>query len=330
MQQHKNNMKQLKIIGCLYGQVIGDALGTRYEFKNSWHVQQEFSKDIVNNFLPILGGGPFMVDKGQCTDDTELAFGLAQGIIHNSRYIKEMIAKKYIKWYKSGPFDIGNNTRKVFAGANNYQDVINNSSKYSKDSLSNGCLMRISPLAIHGIKIDNHKLLEYCKEDCSMTNPHPATVNAVQVYVIAVKTAILTNNRSTIFDEAIRYVDNDLVYKIMQRAKRGEKKFVLLDGKEIETADGQYMGYFGIAFQMAFYEILHGKSFYDSLVNVISQGGDTDTNGCIVGALLGALYSVTNIPHKWVKDVTIDNKRRHKYCEIDQKHIKDVSLKLSS
>ena len=31
------------------------------------------------------------------------------------------------------------------------------------------------------------------------------------------------------------------------------------------------------------------------------MGGDTDTNACIVGGILGALVSIRNIPEKMVK-----------------------------
>ncbi len=322
-------MNKNKVIGCLYGQVIGDALGTRYEFKKSYQIQQLFKQDRINGFLPILGGGPFSVDKGQCTDDTELAFGLAKGIIENRGYQKEKIAEKYIKWFQSEPFDIGNNTRQVFYNANTYQDVITNASNFSVDSLSNGCLMRISPLAIYGIFLNNNQLLQYCKEDCTMTNPNPITINAVQVYVMAIKTALLINDRQKIFEEAKKYVKKELIYKLMKRAKNKESGFLLSDGKIIDKADGKYMGYFGIAFQMAFYELLYGNSFYDSMLHVISQGGDTDTNGCIVGTLLGAFYGNKNIPYNWIRNVTIRNKRYHKYLEINQLDIDGIAIKLA-
>ena len=326
-------MKRFKIIGCLYGQVIGDALGTRYEFKNSWTVKQLIVRDKINGVLPILGEGPFMVDRGQVTDDTELAFGLLDSIIRSGGYVKEAAAQNYIAWYHSHPFDIGYNTRAVMENSRDYGDLI---SKADKNSLSNGCLMRISPMGIYGVEIENSKLLEYCQQDCKMTNPNPIAVNAVQVFVIAIKTALHTNtnDRSVIFNEAFKYAREPLVQKILTRAKERKKSFLLSDGTtEIPTSDAKYMGYLGIALQMAFYELLYGKSFYDSLLNVISQGGDTDTNGCIVGALLGAFYGINGIngiPASWIQDVMIDNKRRRDYPLINQLYLKEIALKLAS
>ena len=39
------------------------------------------------------------------------------------------------------------------------------------------------------------------------------------------------------------------------------------------------------------------KTLYvDAIREVVSMGGDTDTNACIVGGILGTLVSITNIP----------------------------------
>lgn len=46
------------------------------------------------------------------------------------------------------------------------------------------------------------------------------------------------------------------------------------------------MGYVGIALQTAYYELLNGSSFEQSLVDIMKRGGDTDTIGCIAGRFL--------------------------------------------
>lgn len=33
------------------------------------------------------------------------------------------------------------------------------------------------------------------------------------------------------------------------------------------------------------------------------RGGDTDTNACIVGALLGARFGIDEIPYEWIKTI---------------------------
>ena len=58
-----------RAIGCLLGQVIGDALGTRYEFETSENVRAQITEDLQNpscqhGILPILGEGPFNLIPG--------------------------------------------------------------------------------------------------------------------------------------------------------------------------------------------------------------------------------------------------------------------------
>ncbi len=50
--------------------------------------------------------------------------------------------------------------------------------------------------------------------------------------------------------------------------------------------------------------MLQSKSFHDSLVATMCRGGDTDTNGCITGALLGAKFRAEGVPKKWKETVT--------------------------
>ena len=47
--------------------------------------------------------------------------------------------------------------------------------------------------------------------------------------------------------------------------------------------------------------------YYESISQVIQEGGDTDTNACIAGGMLGALLGIKGIPEYMVqKVVTFD------------------------
>lgn len=319
-------MSYNKIAGAIYGQFIGDALGTRYEFEPSKNASTRIHNDKLktnDNILPILGEGPFNLIPGQVTDDTELAMGLMYSILENGKFDPELCVKKYIKWYNSDPFDIGNTTRNSFTNSSTYQQVIKRSSELNKSSLSNGCLMRISPLGIYGLKFSDDHLLKLCYYDTIITNPHAYTIDAVGCYCIALKTALSCNDKQLVFDRAFQYARTQFVRDILLDATKYPSPTRTIS-KTAMTTDSQQMGYFGIALQNAFYELLYGKSFESSLENIIARGGDTDTNGCIAGALLGAYYGKNNIPEKWISSVTIYNPRCNDYPEIDQRNIQNI------
>jgi ADP-ribosyl-[dinitrogen reductase] hydrolase len=300
-----------RAIGCLLGQSVGDALGTRYEFGSRKQTETAIAKDLIKvggkPHLPILGGGPFKVEKGQVTDDTELALALARSLFRNYQYDVYDIAQSYTRWFKSPPFDIGNTTRQAFymtdlkmnTPEENYNRIILNSQKNNQGSLSNGCLMRISPLAIAGAHWKLENLIEAAKMNCAMTNPNPVALDAVAVYVTAIRTAILTGDPLKAYTEALDVAQTAEVREMLEAAVDAPQPVVTKDNK-IEFADGALQGYLGVAMQNAFYHLLYTESVEEALTKTVAMGGDTDTNGCICGALIGAVYGDHAIPEDWV------------------------------
>ena len=54
-----------------------------------------------------------------------------------------------------------------------------------------------------------------------------------------------------------------------------------------------------VAFQNAFFRLLHARSFEEGVVATVMAGGDTDTNAAIAGALLGAVHGRDAVPIQW-------------------------------
>ena len=63
--------------------------------------------------------------------------------------------------------------------------------------------------------------------------------------------------------------------------------------------DGSDMGYTLKAMQVALWCAVQASDFEESLVAVVSAGGDTDTNGAVAGAVLGARFGLNAIPGRW-------------------------------
>ena len=310
-------MSRDKIYALIYSQYIGDAVGTRYEFKSSKRATEQISKDMRDGFLPILGGGPFKLLPGACTDDTELSSVIFRSLLEKGTYDREDVAKRYIGWLASSPFDIGNTTIRALSQAKDYTTMVQNSAEQNMHSLSNGCLMRISPLAIYGLTVSDDHYLNIARENCRMTNPNELTQDAVAVYCTALKAALQGKTKREIFDAACKVATNPTIREILQDSLKRPEPVLTPSGDHVKT-DSSNMGYCGIAIQNAFYELMNGTSFYESVVNIVKRGGDTDTVGAISSALLGVFYGFDAIPKKWVESVTMDNPRVKDYPEIDQ------------
>lgn len=67
--------------------------------------------------------------------------------------------------------------------------------------------------------------------------------------------------------------------------------------------DGECSGWVLKAPQSAFYQLLHAPDFKSALVDIVSSGGDTDTNAAIAGPLLAAIYGPACIPTEWLDKV---------------------------
>lgn len=63
--------------------------------------------------------------------------------------------------------------------------------------------------------------------------------------------------------------------------------------------DGWDMGYTLKAMQVALWCARRASDFEEALIAVVNAGGDTDTNGAVAGAVLGARFGLEAIPTRW-------------------------------
>ncbi len=321
MNDINDNIKE-RIFGLFFGQLIGDALGTRYEFMGSIHATNLLKKDIettVSSELEILGGGPFKLKPGQYTDDSELALGVWYSILKNNEYNIENIANIFLDWYSSDPFDIGRATKLAFGNIHNNKNVAGkiktNSVNYNMFSLSNGCLMKISPLGGINILLDKqYDLIFLANEFCALTNPNPTCQDMSVCYVGAIDVALRTGNPNLAYTKACELATQSVTKQILELAKKQTSPTISYNEKMqqvIIQSDQTQQGYIGIAFQNAFYNLLNvipssekpKDGFLKIMTNTICLGGDVDTNACIAGALYGACYGYKYIKPEWLSTV---------------------------
>lgn len=113
----ENDQKFNRALGAVYGAFLGDALGSHCEFETS------VTASLLNRVMEMPGEGTFHTDPGQLTDDSELALELSTALLGYSPsntladqmdFLISNIAKNYVKWLGSRPFDIGHTCRTAF------------------------------------------------------------------------------------------------------------------------------------------------------------------------------------------------------------------------
>ncbi|HEX2200296.1 MAG TPA: inositol monophosphatase family protein, partial [Burkholderiales bacterium] len=121
--------------GCLLGQVIGDSLGSRVEFKPAVEVARLFPDGVRE----LADGGVFHTIAGQPTDDSEMALTLARTLLRDGRHDADKVLDGYREWLQTRPIDIGETTERGLLGL------------HTHESQSNGSLMRVAPIGIWAV-----------------------------------------------------------------------------------------------------------------------------------------------------------------------------------
>lgn len=316
----KNKHNKDKILGSLYGSCVGDALGSRYEFLDSFKATELIEDDMSNkDHLSMLGGGPFNTKVGQISDDSEMMLSLLKSIFYKKTYNQEDVAQQYINWFKSGPIDIGKTIKKSLftrSGSTSNKDMISNSKELNSTSLSNGVLMRVTPIGVLGLKIKDKPLRRVVNQECDLTHPNKIVKDAVYMYVLAIKYTLQGMSKKDVYDLLLRKTTEPRVKIIIKDSLEASGPSYMiekLDKDRYVWPDNRwYQGYFGIALQLALYELFNGSSFEASMISIIKKGGDVDTNCAIAGGLLGAHYGLSGINSDWVDSIKNSNNDRVK------------------
>ena len=284
--------------GALLGQACGDALGTTVEFKHSSAIARLYPAGLQ----AIIGGGPFGLLPGQVTDDTELALALARSLVRRGGFDEDDIAEAYQRWAQSGPFDIGNTTIRAFGGMEppGHGLAVAIRHRASQQSQANGSMMRQSPLGLFGWKMDPDSLAVLAAVDSTLSHPHLACREACAGYTFAIAQAVRTGaSAGSIYSDTLMF--------LRERPEAREHGVVaaLEEAAEHNHPDDfdHQMGWVIKAFQNAFFQLLHAPSFESGVVRTVMLGGDTDTNACIAGALLGSVYGAGAVPQQWSETV---------------------------
>ena len=263
--------------GALLGQLVGDAFGAQMEFMSPEEVKDQFANHTVMGPSAVHG-----TIAGQITDDSEMALCLARSIIAEGEYSSAAAFAAYREWGNSQPFSMGMATRSALAG------------RRSKETQANGALMRISPLGIYGWHAPLHKVGTWAATDAALTHPHAVTRAANSLYAMAIALGVRGRNAAEIYRMTLTWAKEMRVPEPVLTARvRAQDSLP----EDFVTHQGWVL----IALQNAFYQLLHAPSGQRSVRDSVLQGGDTDTNAAIAGALAGAAGA--SFPGEWVDTV---------------------------
>ena len=300
-------MNKDKILGGLFGQGVGDALGVPVEFKKRSWLRENPVKDYLGYLCWNQPPGTFF-------DDSSMMYCTAESLA--DEYSIKDIASKFVKWYKEGYwgahdklFDIGGTTRRslerVYKGENPLY-----SGEFFPENNGNGSLMRILPLIFYlEHEKSVNKRYQIIKEVSSITHAHFRSIFSCFIFVEYGRLLIQGGSKMDAYAEMQSIVKS---YANKEGFNKQETDLFsrILEGNisKVPEEEISSLGYVLDSLESSLFCFLNTNSYSESVLNSVNLGGDTDTTAAINGGLAGLYYGFDQIPAKWIKGLAKTDK----------------------
>jgi len=268
-----NSNKADRLKGCLIGGAIGDAFGSYYEGR----------KPPMDIELNIMGG---------ITDDTQLTLATCEAIIESKKVNPESIARKFLEWYNMGRLSgLGASTlqalRDLQMGAHWAL-----SGRSGENAAGNGAAMRIAPLAFF-VDLSMERML--IRDVCNITHKN----DEAYVGCLAILHALdrVVNNQWHEGQSLLSLVTpvlpdtrvRDNLLRLQENAGLSIREAAEVIGCSGYVAES-------IPFSVFAAQKIREQGFKEILLEIVSCGGDTDTNASLAGQIMGAVIGYAGIP----------------------------------
>lgn len=273
-----------RVAGCLVGLAIGDALGAPHEFLS----RHEVHKRHPHGLREMIASSRW--EKGEYTDDTQMALLIAESLLENKGFAASDIAKRFQDWARSAK-DVGVQTRAVVNMARYLSDPEGCAHQYYKyypdSSAGNGALMRCAPVALFCLN-SLGKLVEMSRASARLTHSDPQAQSSCVVLNAWIRTAICDRVRDGRQQALAMLKDDELPawHRLAQIQAYGED-------------DISSSGYTVHTLEAAAWSFLTTDCYEEAVVRAANLGDDADTVAAVCGAIAGAFYGYAAIPAKW-------------------------------
>lgn len=334
------NLKE-KVLGCIVGGAIGDALGYPIEFNNY--------RDVVGHF-GVDGVTDYVYGKGLISDDTQMTLFTIDGLIkngdskgrHREKKVHD-IYQSYLDWlvtqnypysnrYNSGRWSKKSellNVPDLFElrapGSTCLSALSSGKMGTIKEPInsSKGCggVMRIASIGLY-FKPELHHTAyvgNVAGDVAAITHGHPlgyissavlaCMMHKIVYYNCSLKDAII---QSVTGVDKLYAHSNEMKYlrELLNRA------FEFVDNDKSDFENISKLGYKGSSNGWVAEETLaisvycalkYENDFEKAVVAAINHDGDSDSTGAVTGNIVGAIVGYNNIPKRYIENLEMRN-----------------------
>ena len=299
-----------RTIGAFLGVAIGDALGMPVETYDPEQILNRYpdTKGKIDHYIIPRCHKWFDGRKaGTWTDDTQLTLATAKGLMASNGFDMKEQVNAHIDAFNETTSGWGGTTRKAVKNlAYNKSWEISGISSEGKGK-GNGVVMKLMPIAILFWKKlqeaeDRKQVLldgfRFVRDVTIMTHRTEMAICASFAHTVAFFECLSDTER----DFNPRFVD-----RITRASKQGEKwakgmpeetdkitdQFTMLPTLDPRN-DGSCYLYNSLPF--TYYYFLQNPNSIESLYDCVSAGGDSDSNGSMLAAMLGTKHGPNIFP----------------------------------
>ena len=285
-----------RAVGALCGAVTGDALGSLVSFQTPASILRRFPSGL-HELHPNTTWGTLA---GQPTDTTESLLALARALVAEGGFDEEAIARAYVWWYRTRPFDMDRVTERVLEALSEVgveerglAALARQEAGHQADKQGNGALIRLAPLAVAGHRVGPQVVASWAVADTSLTHAHPVCRDASVVLAVAMAHAIATGRGpADVYAYAKHKAQELSLHRNVVRTLENA-------GTRAPRDYTHRANWVLVALQNAFHQLVFAPDVEQGVIDTVMRGGDADANAAVTGALLGSVYGHKGLPERW-------------------------------
>lgn len=316
--------------GCLIGYIIGNTIGNGYltdlvQRNKSTVSKQTVSKQTVSSKkykqnLVYLDNKLLSLKKGEISYEIKLSISIIRHLIDKKIYYdNENLFTIYKNWATKQeiPFLINNLLHKVLINSENISECYHKSlhNYYSLDN--NSFFIRIVPIVhwmISSDTINTQNLKLLIASECKLSHPNKSCIDAGIIFAKFTLYSYEYTSKDFIFDLVLSQTENNYHKELIKNSKKSPFPInQTVNNTTISTDSNLKFEYF-TSLQCVLHCFYKHNSFVSCLEAVINLGGDTATNGMMIGTLAGTYYSMEKIPLKYIS--VIENCKKNKLMDL--------------
>jgi ADP-ribosylglycohydrolase len=294
-----------RVFGVIFGHAVGDALGLGAEFMTKEKVRWHYPEGLSGYAQIIQDDHRKRWRRGDWTDDTDQMTMILDSLLELRRVDVRDIGRRFHNWvFHSNGQGVGNTVYAVLKHPLFKQDPHEAAravwESTERRAAANGGVMRTSILGLWDFH-DLARVRENAEAVCKITHFDPRCV-ASCVAVSVLVNGLVKGDRP----------DQGLLQDVCRMASEYDSRiteafqiaFSEDDIGSLKLDAEEALGYTLKPVAAGLWGLKHAGNFDEGLLPVINEGGDADSNGAVVGALLGARYGFRGIPARLIGGLT--------------------------